>query len=213
MHPLPVCQAPPYWRQATAELARRDTVLGPIIARYPGEALRPHGDIFYSLARAVVGQQISVAAAERIWSRLVDRVGTVVPETIAAAGADDLSACGLTRRKAACLATIAEAMPGDDDRWRIWLELDDDRLSTALMDLPGVGPWTCHMILIFAAGRADVLPIADIGLRRAADEVYGMTAGRSGARDLEALAERWRPWRSVATWYLWRLLDPVPVAY
>jgi len=213
MNPDPVRQAPPYWRQATAELSRRDRKLAPIIARFPGEALRPHGDVFHSLARAITGQQISVIAAERIWQRVIAAAGAATPDAILATGAERLRASGLTRRKAAYMMAIAERLPTDDPRWRHWLDLDDEALSMALSDLPGVGPWTCHMVLIFAAGRADILPLGDVGLWRAAEDIYGEAADRSDAASLAALAEQWRPWRSVATWYLWRLLDPVPVAY
>jgi DNA-3-methyladenine glycosylase II len=213
MQPLPLSNAPSYWWSAAVELARRDPVLAPIIARFPGEALAPHGDIFRTLARAIVGQQISVVAAESIWRRLEDHVGVVGPEAIAEADVERLRACGLTRRKADYLVGIARTVPEGDARWQSWLELDDDALSGVLENFPGVGPWTCHMVLIFAAGRPDVLPLADIGLRRAAGRHYGAGDTQLDAEALARIGERWRPWRSIAVWYLWRLLDPVPVAY
>ena len=213
MPPYLATHAPPYWRTAIDELSRRDPVLAPIIARFPGEALEPHGDVFRSLARAIVGQQISVVAAEHIWQRMVDRVGPMSPDGFTAVDVKDLRDCGLTRRKADSLIAIARAVPRDDGRWRQWLELSDEDLSAALAGFNGVGPWTCHMVLIFAAGRADVLPVGDIGLRRVAGECYAGHGRPLDSGELSDLAARWRPWRSVAVWYLWRLMDPVPVAY
>ena len=204
---------PTYWWPAAADLARRDAILAPIIAAYPGEALEPHGDIFRTLARAVVGQQISVLAAERIWHRLVGEVGAVSPQSVIDVSAARLRACGLTRRKADSLVAAAHAAVDDDHDWSSWLMLDDEEMGARLTRLSGVGPWTAHMVLIFAAGRADILPTGDIGLRRVAGDLYGETGGVMDVAALTALAESWRPWRSVAVWYLWRSLDPVPVAY
>ena len=205
--------APPYWCSATADLACRDLTLAPIIAAYPGEALEPHGDIFRTLARAVVGQQISVLAAERIWSRLIAVAGHVSPQRFVRLSAAQLRGCGLTRRKADCLIAAAHAALAEDQHWPSWLSLSDEELGVRLMRLSGIGPWTAHMVLIFAAGRADILPTGDIGLRRVAGELYGTTGRAMEVAELTVLAEGWRPWRSVAIWYLWRSLDPVPVAY
>lgn len=204
---------PRYWWSAAADLARRDAVLAPIIAAYPGEALEAHGDIFRTLARAIVGQQISVLAAERIWNRLVADVGAVSPENVIGVSAERLRVCGLTRRKAESLIAAADAAMAEDQDWPAWLSLGDEELAARLTRLSGVGPWTAHMVMIFAAGRADILPTGDIGLRRVAGDLYGATGGMMDVEGLTALAEAWRPWRSVAVWYLWRSLDPVPVAY
>lgn len=204
---------PTYWWPAAADLARRDAILAPIIAAYPGEALEPHGDIFRTLARAVVGQQISVLAAERIWHRLLGEVGDISPTNVIAVSAARLRACGLTRRKADSLVAAAHAALTEDQDWSSWLGLDDEELAARLTRLSGVGPWTAHMVLIFAAGRPDILPTGDIGLRRVAGDLYGETGGVMDVAALTTVAETWRPWRSVAVWYLWRSLDPVPVAY
>lgn len=190
------------WVRACHHLGAADPVMARLTARYEGEALLPHGDVFRTLARAVTGQQISVPAAERIWLRLVERLGEATPEGVLAAGADAMAACGLTRRKAAALAAIAqgwgETVPGTRE---------------ALLALPGVGPWTADMVAIFARGESDILPLADIGLHRAVALHYGVARHGLDRAALERLAAPWRPWRSVAVWYLWRDLDPVPVAY
>lgn len=193
------------WNTGCRHLAGVDTVLAELIVSYGDERLEPHGDVFATLARAIIGQQISVLAAERIWLRVLDLLGTVSPQAVVEAGEGALARCGLTRRKAASLATIAQgiaqgeqAMPGSREQ---------------LLALPGVGPWTADMVAIFALGAADILPVGDIGLQRAIVARYGIVRQALDRGGLERLAEPWRPWRSIAVWYLWRDLDPVPVTY
>ena len=192
------------WTAGSAHLARTDPVMAGLIAAYAGERLQPHGDVFATLARAITGQQISVPAAESIWQRLLALLGEPRPGAVLAAGEAALAGCGLTRRKAACLTAIAgeiaagAALPASRE---------------ALLALPGVGPWTADMVAIFALGEADVLPLADIGLQRAIAGLYGIDRASVDRRRMEELAESWRPWRTIAVWYLWRDLDPVPVAY
>ena len=192
------------WTAGSAHLARTDPVMAGLIAAYAGERLQPHGDVFATLARAITGQQISVPAAESIWQRLLALLGEPRPGAVLAAGEAALAGCGLTRRKAACLTAIAgeiaagAALPASRE---------------ALLALPGVGPWTADMVAIFALGEADVLPLADIGLQRAIAGLYGIDRAALDRRRMEELAEAWRPWRTIAVWYLWRDLDPMPVAY
>lgn len=193
---------PEAWARACDHLGAADPVLAGLMARYEGEVLLPHGDVFRTLARAVTGQQISVPAAERIWLRLVERLGAGTPDAVLAAGADAMAACGLTRRKAAALVAIAQGWGGPAPATR-----------QVLLGLPGVGPWTADMVAIFALGEPDILPLADIGLHRAMVRHYGVAREDLDGAALERLAAPWRPWRSVAVWHLWRDLDPVPVAY
>ncbi len=188
------------WRQGAGALRRRDPVLRMLIDRSPGERLRPHGDVFRTLVRAIVGQQISVAASESIWRRLLETAGTIDPAAITRAGPEAIRACGLTRNKTRFIRSAAARAPLRDHA----------TTRRRLLELDGVGPWTADMVMIFALGDLDVLPVADIGLQRAVARFYGTC--RSAA-SVEAKGESWRPWRTVATWYLWRELDPVPVAY
>lgn len=192
------------WAAGCSHLAAADPVLAGLIAAYGEERLAPHGDVFATLARAITGQQISVLAAERIWQRLLDRLGRATPAAVLAAGEPDLAACGLTRRKAAALTAIAAGLEAG-------AAIPDSR--EALLALPGVGPWTADMVAIFALGAPDVLPLADIGLHRAIAEHYGMARKDLDPEGLQRVAAPWRPWRSIAVWYLWRALDPVPVSY
>jgi len=210
--PPPATRQPEYWDTACSQLAARDPLLGELIARYPGAALASHGDAFYTLARAIVGQQISVRAADSVWQRLEARLGTVCPARALATDADALRACGLSWRKAEYLhdlaAHFADGRLGDT----LFATAGDDELLARLTAVHGIGRWSAEMFLIFHLMRPDVLPLDDIGLLRAIGLHY-RDGARVGAREARQIAAGWAPWRSVATWYLWRALDPVPVAY
>lgn len=203
---------PPYWPRATRELAARDAVLRALIARYRGLALGSRGDAFSTLARSIVGQQISVKAAQSVWDRLSERLGTVNPESLIRSRKATLQACGLSGQKADYLKDLAEKfLDGTLDAAR-WRDLDDEALIAELTRVKGIGRWTAEMFLIFHLTRPDVLPLADLGLQRAIRLNYNRGRPMSLER-MRALGASWAPWRSVATWYLWRSLDPIPVEY
>lgn len=193
------------WQEGCRHLCRIDPHLATLVARYAGERLEPHGDVFSTLARAITGQQISVLAAERIWSRLCALLGRVTPEAVLGTGAEALAGCGLTRRKAASLEAIARGIAIDGRA------MPSRRAD--LLALSGVGPWTADMVAIFALGEADILPVGDIGLQKAVAARYGLAREVVDGLGLERMARSWRPWRSIAVWHLWRDLDPVPVIY
>ncbi len=203
---------PDYWKRACRDLAARDEVLGGIIRTYRGETLATRGDAFLTLARSIVGQQISVKAADSVWRRLEEATGSVEPESVSGATTIRLQRCGLSLRKAEYLRALAHAFTDGSLRPEEWHGLDDEALITELIKLRGIGRWSAEMYLIFHLLRPDVLPLADLGLQRAIRLHYHN--GRSiSLRRMQAIAGPWRPWRTVATWYLWRSLDPVPVEY
>jgi DNA-3-methyladenine glycosylase II len=204
--------APAYWAEATRELAARDNVLSKLATRYEGLALGSRGDAFSTLARAIVGQQISVKAAQSVWDRLVAEIVAVTPQNLAAADPARLRTCGLSGQKCGYLADLAQRFASGALEPARWTDLDDETLITELTQVKGIGRWTAEMFLIFHMARPDVLPLDDIGLQRA------MSLHYNGGRPLSKLKMRriakvWAPWRSVATWYLWRSLDPLPVEY
>jgi DNA-3-methyladenine glycosylase II len=203
---------PEYWDEAARQLGARDTVLSKLTTRYPGLALGSRGDAFSTLARAIVGQQISVKAAQSVWDRLVAEVTTMTPANLAAADLARLRTCGLSGQKCAYLLDLAERfVSGALDPAR-WNELDDEALILELTQVKGIGRWTAEMFLIFFMARPDVLPLDDIGLQRAMSLHYN--AGRPLSKlKMRRIGGAWAPWRSVATWYLWRSLDPLPVQY
>jgi DNA-3-methyladenine glycosylase II len=203
---------PHYWKKAVRELAERDAVLAGLVTRFKGLALGSRGDAFSTLARAIVGQQISVKAAQSVWDRFAAEVCTMTPETVARANPERLRACGLSRQKIAYLQDLAARFHTGALDAAAWDALDDEALIAALTQVKGIGRWTAEMFLIFHLARPDVLPVADLGLQRAMRLNYNRGRPLTVTR-MRRIAAAWTPWRSVATWYLWRSLDPIPVEY
>ena len=205
-------RTPDYWAQATRELAERDDVLRALVGRFQGLALGSRGDAFSTLARSIVGQQISVKAAQSVWDRLSDRLGTVTPVSLSRSRKPTLRGCGLSGQKAGYLKDLAgKFLDGTLDPGS-WNALDDEALILEMTQVKGIGRWTAEMFLMFHLARPDVLPLADLGLQRAMRLHYNHGRALSDAR-MRKIGAAWAPWRSVATWYLWRSLDPIPVEY
>src|SRR5438477_5347357 len=208
------------WDEAARMLSRRDHVLRRLIRRYPGIHLTRRSDPFTTLARAIVGQQISVKAADSIWRRFVavvadgpqDGFPRLAPQQVATRAIAALRGCGLSQRKAEYLADLATHFASGHLDPRQWKKLDDEALIAALVDVKGIGRWTAEMFLMFHELRADVLPVDDIGLQKAI-AVHYLDGDRPTVAAMRDIATGWQPYRSVATWYLWRSLDPVPVEY
>jgi DNA-3-methyladenine glycosylase II len=203
---------PDYWTRAKRELSRTDPALGRLIRKYPGIVLQSRGEPFVTLVRSIVGQQISVKAADSVWSRVLALLPAPTPESVLAASETDLRACGLSARKVEYFGDLARRFADGHIRPQRWSKLSDDALIEELSATRGIGVWTVEMLLIFNLMRPDVFPLDDKGLQRAVSLHYFDGAALT-RRELLAFGERWRPWRSVATWYLWRSLDPVPVEY
>lgn len=203
---------PAYWPVATAELSLGDPGMAELVERYAGLSLVSRGDPFGTLARSIVGQQISVKAADAVWNRFQSALGQVTAERLVELGADGLSGCGLSQRKIEYLCDLGSHFASGRLDPSGWKALDDEALIAELSTVRGIGRWTAEMFLIFNQLRPDVFPLDDIGLQRAVGERY-FAGEKLPRRALAEFGERWRPWRSVATWYLWRSLDPLPVAY
>src|SRR3970040_2007775 len=205
-------RTPDYWAQATRELAERDDVLRALVGRFQGLALGSRGDAFSTLARSIVGQQISVKAAQSVWDRLSGRLIDVSPASVCRARTSTLKACGLSDQKASYLRDLSRKfLDGTLDAAR-WRALDDEALILEMTQVRGIGRWTAEMFLIFHLARPDVLPVADLGLQRAMRLHYNRGRALSDTR-MRKIGDAWAPWRYVATWYLWRSLDPIPVEY
>lgn len=183
-----------------------------LIERYAGLGLSSRGDAFGTLARSIVGQQISVKAADAVWARFAAAVGAVTPAAVLAAGPAGLTDCGLSKRKIEYVVDLAGHFASGRIEPSRWARMEDDAIIGELVDVRGIGRWTAEMFLIFNLLRPDVFPLDDIGLQRAAFGFY-FGGEKQPRRVLAELGERWRPWRTVATWYLWRSLDPIPVEY
>lgn len=203
----------PWWSKARSALSK-DRHIGPFVKEFKGEGLRCQNDLFHTLCRSVVGQQISVKAADTVWGRLEKTVKRIRPKNILATSEADLRAAGLSRMKASYLLGISEAA-GDLKKVK-WETLDDEVAIKRLVELRGIGRWTAEMALIFAMGRPDILPLGDIGLIRASEKALqkGKKKGLPmPIEKIEKAAKAWQPYRTAATWYLWRSIDPVPVEY
>ena len=203
---------PDFWDDACRDLSRRDPVMGRIIAERGHAHLVSRGDPFQTLARSIVGQQISVKAAQSVWNRFEAAAGEVVPLRVPRMRVATLRNCGLSERKAEYLKDLARRFHVGEVDPTHWPSRDDEAIIAELVAVRGIGRWTAEMFLIFNLLRPDVLPVDDLGLLRGIEKHYrnGESVSR---REAQQLGEAWRPWRTVATWYLWRSLEPVPVEY
>jgi len=203
---------PIYWQQAVTELSLRDPILYRLSQQFGEVSLAQQSNAFATLARAIVGQQISVKAADSVWKRVCAVLPEITPPALMAAEPDVLRNCGLSTRKISYLQNLACHFENDLPREAGWRDLPDEELIRQLVCVKGIGRWTAEMFLIFHLHRPDVLPLDDIGLQRAVSIHYngGLPLHR---REINTIAQNWQPWRSVATWYLWRSLDPFPVNY
>jgi|TARA_Y100000748_G_scaffold244323_1_gene208660 DNA-3-methyladenine glycosylase II len=201
---------PEYWDTAKKELSRKDDVLHEIINQFDDLELVSRGDLFYTLIRSVIGQQISVKAASTVWSRFCERIGDIEPDNILSADIEELRSCGLSQRKAEYVTGISESWSDYDSLE--WKEMSDEEIIQELIKLRGVGKWTAEMILIFTMLRPDVFPIGDIGMIRGIEKSYN-SGERMSREELYAVSEKWKPWRTVACCFMWRTVDPEPVEY
>ena len=203
---------PDYWDRAKRALARRDPVMAAIIRSRPKVFLMRRGEPFLTLARAICGQQISVKAAQSVWDRVVACCGEVTPENVLAKPRPRLRACGLSDRKTEYIADLAQHFADGRIHVHRWPRMSDEEIIAELVEVRGIGRWTAEMFLIFNLLRPDVFPLDDLGLQKAIRVSYFRKRAVS-LKTVRQLGESWRPWRSVATWYLWRSLDPLPVEY
>ena len=208
----PAVAKPDFWDQACKHLMKKDRVMKRLIPQFADAAIESRGDPFVTLARSIVGQQISVKAAQTVWDRFAQLPTTMTPANVLRLKVDDMRAAGLSARKVEYLVDLA--LHFDDKRLHVeaWAELDDEAIIAELIAIRGIGRWTAEMFLIFHLMRPNVLPLDDVGLINGISRSYfsGEAVSRSDAREVAAA---WAPYCSVATWYIWRSLDPVPVAY
>lgn len=199
---------PDYWEDAVAHLMRRDRILKKIIPQHEDTTLRSRKTPFVTLARAVLGQQISTKAADALWQKFVDTVGKrPTPAQVLSVGIDGLRQAGLPQRKCDYIQDLAVHFGEHRVHPEKWATMDDESVVAELVAIRGIGRWTAEMFLIFHLQRPDVLPLDDPGLLKAISLHYfsGEPVSRFEAREVSSA---WQPWRTVATWYLWRSLDP-----
>lgn len=217
---VPELVTPAYWQDACKHLSKRDRVMRKLIADHGSAGLQSRGDAFTTLARSIVGQQISVKAAQSVWERLVVVLGgsaeahrePLSPLNMLSKTTDELRQAGLSARKVEYMLDLARHFAEGRVHVAQWQEMEDELIIEELIDIRGIGRWTAEMFLIFHLMRPNVLPLDDLGLIKGISQSYfsGEPVSRAEARDV---AEAWSPYRTVGTWYLWRSLDPLPVAY
>ncbi|CAD6539884.1 hypothetical protein LMG27952_03547 [Paraburkholderia hiiakae] len=200
-------QRPDYWDKACADLVKRDRILKKLIPKFGPVHLLSRDDPFVTLARSVVGQQISTAAAQALWQRVEAACPKLVPQQFLKLGHEKLAACGLSKRKTEYILDLAQHFVSGALHVGKWTSMDDEDVIAELTAIRGIGRWTAEMFLIFNLARPNVLPLDDLGLIRAISVNYfsGEPVTRSEAREVAA---NWEPWRTVATWYMWRSLEP-----
>ena len=206
----PVSAVPAYWEEAKIELMKRDRIMKKLIPQFGDLYLVGHDDPFTTLARSIVGQQVTSKVADAAWKKLLLVSPKCTPAQIIKAGAEQLAACGLSKRKTEYILDLADHFKNKRVHTSQWDQMDDEAVIAELVQIRGIGRWTAEMFLIFNLLRPNVLPLDDPGLIQGISQNYfsGEPVSRSDAREVSA---NWEPWRTVATWYLWRSLDPVAV--
>ena len=198
----------PDWWDDARNFLLQDELLSPVVAKYSDGYLSSKGDLFATFVNSIVGQQISVIAAEAIWNRLNEKVRVMTPESVSSFSPEEIAACGLTKSKTSYILGIANNPVEFLDK--NYSEMSDEEIHKHFISFRGIGPWTSEMLMIFALLRPDVFSVGDIGLVKA---VKILNPDIETKEEVLAEAERWSPYKTAASWYLWRMLDPVPVAY
>ena len=203
---------PDYWAEACKHLMKKDRVMKRLIPQFGEASLQSRGDAFVTLARSIVGQQVSVKAAQTVWDRFAKLPRTITPANVLKLKVDDMRAAGLSARKVEYIVDLALHFDNGALHVKKWSEMTDDAIIEELVAIRGIGRWTAEMFLMFHLMRPNVLPLDDVGLINGISHNYfsGEAVSRSEAREVAAA---WAPYCSVATWYIWRSLDPLPVSY
>ena len=201
---------PAYWEEACKHLVKKDRVMRRLIPELGNVSLKLRGDAFTTLARSIVGQQVSVASAQRVWEKFALLPPEMSPGNVLRLKVDDMRATGLSTRKVEYLVDLALHFDSGRLHFKEWDAMDDDAIVTELVAIRGISRWTADMFLLFHLGRPNVLALDDPTLLQGISNQYfsGEPVSRSDAREV---AEAWKPWCSVASWYIWRSLAPMPV--
>ena len=209
---VPDTVTPDYWDDACQHLVKKDRVMKRLIPQFGDACLTTRGDAFTTLARSIVGQQISVKAAQTVWDRFALLPSKMTPGNVLKLKVDDMRAAGLSARKVEYLVDLSLHFDSGALHVKNWQSMDDEAIIAELIAIRGIGRWTAEMFLIFHLMRPNVLPLDDVGLINGISKNYfsGEAVSRSDAREVAAA---WAPFCSVATWYIWRSLDPLPVEY
>ena len=209
-------KAPVYWNKAKRYLSKKDKVMSKLIKRYQGpseKVLTTRKNIFFSLCKSIIGQQISVTAANSVFLKFKKKCkGKINPKVVSKLTFSQLKGCGLSRQKVLGIRSLAKQMINKTFKPNLIIKMNDDDAIEYLSQLRQIGKWSAEMILLFTYNRSNIWPIQDIGLLRAISKNYNKKY-LPPEKFVFLLKKRFTPYCSVATWYLWRSIDPEPIQY
>tara|TARA_B110000008_G_scaffold203435_1_gene202110 strand:+ start:2825 stop:3448 length:624 start_codon:yes stop_codon:yes gene_type:complete len=204
---------PEYWEQSKKILSGVDSSLASLILAHSDYIVSSRGEALETLLRSIVGQQISVQAAASVWGKLANKIGQMKPENVLSLGFDDLKACGLSKQKTQYIINICDHFISFSIKGHShWEGRLFESVYQELITIKGVGPWTAEMFGMFYLLEQDIFPIKDIGIIRAMNQIYGGGNTLSNNKIIE-ISEQWKPYRSVACWFLWKSIDSEDVQY
>ena len=200
------------WLLAINTLKKKDIILKKIINRYRSEKLQSKKNAFLTLAKSITGQQISIKAANSIWEKLEKKIKKITPNNILKSKKNEIAKCGFSKQKINYLLNLANFFKKNKNIEKKWKKIEDEKVINDLIQIKGIGRWTAEMFLIFYLLRPNIFPYSDIGLQKAVSVNYNLKYPLKES-EVKKLKKKWQPWLTVATWYLWRSLDPIPVKY
>ena len=203
---------PKYWNKGKIYLSNKDIVLKKLIQTYRNEYLNLNSNYFHSLINSIIGQQISVSAADSMKTKFFKLKRNITPQTVSKLRTTDLRKCGLSRQKILYIRNISKFFLQNKKFIKNINKSSEEEIYNNLIEIKGVGNWTIHMFLMFSYGSSNIFPTGDLGFLKAISKLYKVQLPIS-ERKLKLLYKKWSPYSSQATWYLWRSLDPIPVNY
>ena len=203
---------PKYWNKGKIYLSNKDKVLKKLIQTYRNEYLNLNSNYFHSLINSIIGQQISVSAADSMKTKFFKLKRNITPRTVSKLRTTDLRKCGLSRQKILYIRNISNFFLQNKKFIKNINKSSEEEIYNNLIEIKGVGNWTIHMFLMFSYGSSNIFPTGDLGFLKAISKLYKVQLPIS-ERKLKLLYKKWTPYSSQATWYLWRSLDPIPVNY
>lgn len=203
---------PKYWNKGKIYLSNKDKVLKKLIQTYRNEYLNLNSNYFHSLINSIIGQQISVSAADSMKTKFFKLKRNITPQTVSKLRTTDLRKCGLSRQKILYIRNITKFFLQNKKFIKNINKSSEEEIYNNLIEIKGVGNWTIHMFLMFSYGSSNIFPTGDLGFLKAISKLYKVQLPIS-ERKLKLLYKKWSPYSSQATWYLWRSLDPIPVNY
>ena len=200
------------WALAINNLKKKDKILKKIINKYKSERITSKKNAFYTLTKSITGQQISVKAANSIWNKFERKIKKITPNNILKSKKNEIAKCGFSKQKINYLLNLANFFKKNKNIEKKWKKIEDEKVINDLIQIKGIGRWTAEMFLIFYLLRPNIFPIADLGLHKAISINY-KTKYPLQKLEIKKFKKKWSPWSTVATWYLWRSLDPISVKY